>query len=67
MNKDLFVATTKALDLINTDKFSMMVILEAMKCFLNYSNRLYMALIDGNRLNRLFDTMDQLIKVVGGK
>ena len=67
MNKDLFVATTKALDLINTDKFSMMVILEAMKCFLNYSNRLYMALIYGNRLNRLFDTMDQLIKVVGGK
>ena len=67
MNKEGFIATTKSLDLINTNNLSMMVILEAMTIFLNDSNGMYMALIDGNHLSQLFDTMDHHIKVVGGK
>ena len=57
MNTEFFKATTKALELINTDKLSMMVIFYAMKLFLNGFNGIYIAFLGGNNLNHLFETM----------
>ena len=66
MNTEFFIATTKDLELINNNKLSTMVILYAMKIFLNGPNGIYMSFLGVNNLNNLFETMEQLIDAIRG-
>lgn len=57
----------KALDFIDPDKLSMTVVLTAMNRFLNESNGLQMAFLDGNQPDRLCAPMKDHIEKNGGK
>ena len=52
INEEVFIAMAKALDFIDPDKLSMTVVLTAMNRFLNESNGLQMAFLDGNQPDR---------------
>ena len=56
----------KALDFIDPDKLSMTVILTAMNRFLNETNGLQMAFLDGNQPERLCEPLRQYIEARGG-
>ena len=57
----------KALDFIDPDKLSMTVILTAMNRFLNETNGLQMAFLDGNQPERLCAPLQQYIEARGGE
>jgi 15-cis-phytoene desaturase len=67
INEEVFIAMAKALDFIDPDKLSMTVVLTAMNRFLNESNGLQMAFLDGNQPDRLCEPMKQHIEANGGK
>jgi len=67
INEEVFIAMAKALDFIDPDKLSMTVVLTAMNRFLNESNGLQMAFLDGNQPDRLCEPMKQHIEGNGGK
>lgn len=66
INEEVFVAMAKALDFIDPDKLSMTVVLTAMNRFLNESNGLQMAFLDGNQPDRLCEPMKNHIEKKGG-
>mmetsp|Transcript_53284 Transcript_53284/g.79155 ORF Transcript_53284/g.79155 Transcript_53284/m.79155 type:complete len:620 (-) Transcript_53284:98-1957(-) len=67
INEEVFIAMAKALDFIDPDKLSMTVVLTAMNRFLNESNGLQMAFLDGNQPDRLCAPMKDHIEANGGK
>mmetsp|Transcript_14671 Transcript_14671/g.22719 ORF Transcript_14671/g.22719 Transcript_14671/m.22719 type:complete len:614 (-) Transcript_14671:103-1944(-) len=67
INEEVFIAMAKALDFIDPDKLSMTVVLTAMNRFLNESNGLQMAFLDGNQPDRLCEPMKQHIEKNGGQ
>lgn len=67
INEEVFIAMAKALDFIDPDKLSMTVVLTAMNRFLNESNGLQMAFLDGNQPERLCAPMKEHIEKNGGK
>lgn len=67
INEEVFIAMAKALDFIDPDKLSMTVVLTAMNRFLNESNGLQMAFLDGNQPDRLCEPMKQHIEARGGQ
>jgi 15-cis-phytoene desaturase len=67
INEEVFIAMAKALDFIDPDKLSMTVVLTAMNRFLNESNGLQMAFLDGNQPDRLCAPMKDHIEKKGGK
>lgn len=67
INEEVFIAMAKALDFIDPDKLSMTVVLTAMNRFLNESNGLQMAFLDGNQPDRLCEPMKQHVEAKGGK
>lgn len=67
INEEVFIAMAKALDFIDPDKLSMTVVLTAMNRFLNESNGLQMAFLDGNQPDRLCQPMKEHIEKGGGK
>lgn len=67
INDEVFIAMAKALDFIDPDKLSMTVILTAMNRFLNETNGLQMAFLDGNQPERLCAPMREYIEARGGK
>jgi len=66
INSEVFIAMAKALDFIDPDKLSMTVVLTAMNRFLNESNGLQMAFLDGNQPDRLCEPMKEHIERGGG-
>ena len=66
INDEVFIAMAKALDFIDPDKLSMTVILTAMNRFLNETNGLQMAFLDGNQPQRLCEPLKQYIEARGG-
>uniref|UniRef100_A0A7S4VUE4 15-cis-phytoene desaturase, chloroplastic/chromoplastic n=1 Tax=Ditylum brightwellii TaxID=49249 RepID=A0A7S4VUE4_9STRA len=66
INEEVFIAMAKALDFIDPDKLSMTVVLTAMNRFLNESNGLQMAFLDGNQPDRLCEPMVKHIEARGG-
>merc|ERR1712127_651815 len=67
INEEVFIAMAKALDFIDPDKLSMPVVLTAMNRFLNESNGLQMAFLDGNQPDRLCKPMADHVEARGGK
>jgi len=67
INEEVFIAMAKALDFIDPDKLSMTVVLTAMNRFLNESNGLQMAFLDGNQSDRLCKPMADHVEKAGGK
>merc|ERR1712127_988037 len=67
INEEVFIAMAKALDFIDPDKLSMTVVLTAMNRFLNESNGLQMAFLDGNQPDRLCKPMADHVEARGGK
>jgi len=67
INDEVFVAMAKALDFIDPDKLSMTVVLTAMNRFLNETDGLQMAFLDGNQPDRLCAPMVEHIEARGGK
>lgn len=67
INEEVFIAMAKALDFIDPDKLSMTVVLTAMNRFLNESNGLQMAFLDGNQPDRVCEPMKNHIEARGGK
>ena len=53
INEEVFISMAKALDFIDPDKLSMTVVLTAMNRFLNETDGLQMAFLDGNQPDRL--------------
>jgi len=66
INEEVFIAMAKALDFIDPDKLSMTVVLTAMNRFLNESNGLQMAFLDGGQSERLCGPMTEYIEKQGG-
>jgi len=67
INEEVFIAMAKALDFIDPDKLSMTVVLTAMNRFLNETDGLQMAFLDGNQPERLCAPMVEYIEARGGK
>mmetsp|Transcript_12757 Transcript_12757/g.32722 ORF Transcript_12757/g.32722 Transcript_12757/m.32722 type:complete len:620 (-) Transcript_12757:107-1966(-) len=67
INEEVFIAMAKALDFIDPDKLSMTVVLTAMNRFLNETDGLQMAFLDGNQPDRLCAPMKEYIEARGGK
>merc|ERR1719478_801617 len=67
INEEVFISMAKALDFIDPDKLSMTVVLTAMNRFLNETDGLQMAFLDGNQPDRLCAPMVDHIKAGGGK
>ena len=67
INEEVFIAMAKALDFIDPDKLSMTVVLTAMNRFLNESNGLQMAFLDGNQPDRVCKPMADHVTERGGK
>merc|ERR1712054_719808 len=67
INKEVFISMAKALDFIDPDKLSMTVVLTAMNRFLNETDGLQMAFLDGNQPDRLCAPMKDHIEGKGGK
>jgi 15-cis-phytoene desaturase len=59
--------TPQALDFIDPDKLSMVVVLTAMNRFLNETDGLQMAFIDGNQPDRVCQPEKEYIEARGGK
>eukprot|EP00956_Cyclotella_meneghiniana_P004371 scaffold5328_cov22-Cyclotella_meneghiniana.AAC.1 len=66
INEEVFIAMAKALDFIDPDKLSMTVVLTAMNRFLNESNGLQMAFLDGNQSERWCGPYKEYIESRGG-
>ena len=66
INEEVFISMAKALDFIDPDKLSMTVVLTAMNRFLNETDGLQMAFLDGNQPDRLCAPMVDHIKARGG-
>ena len=66
INKEVFISMAKALDFIDPDKLSMTVVLTAMNRFLNETDGLQMAFLDGNQPHRLCAPMVDSITKNGG-
>lgn len=67
INEEVFIAMAKALDFIDPDKLSMTVVLTAMNRFLNESNGLQMAFLDGNQPDRWCTPTKDYVEARGGK
>jgi len=67
INEEVFVAMAKALDFIDPDRLSMTVVLTAMNRFLNETNGLQMAFLDGNQPDRLCAPLKSHIEARGGQ
>merc|ERR1719253_839454 len=67
INDEVFISMAKALDFIDPDKLSMTVVLTAMNRFLNETDGLQMAFLDGNQPDRLCAPMKEHIEARGGK
>lgn len=67
INTEVFISMAKALDFIDPDKLSMVVVLTAMNRFLNETDGLQMAFLDGNQPDRLCAPMVDVIEKQGGK
>ena len=67
INDEVFIAMAKALDFIDPDKLSMTVVLTAMNRFLNETDGLQMAFLDGNQPDCLCAPMKEHIEARGGK
>merc|ERR1711906_78014 len=67
INEEVFISMAKALDFIDPDKLSMTVVLTAMNRFLNETDGLQMAFLDGNQPDRLCAPMVQSIEKNGGQ
>jgi len=67
INEEVFIAMAKALDFIDPDKLSMTVVLTAMNRFLNETDGLQMAFLDGNQPDRLCEPMKQHVEARGGE
>lgn len=67
INEEVFISMAKALDFIDPDKLSMTVVLTAMNRFLNETDGLQMAFLDGNQPDRLCAPMKEHIEVRGGE
>jgi len=67
INTEVFISMAKALDFIDPDKLSMVVVLTAMNRFLNETDGLQMAFLDGNQPDRLCATEKEWIERKGGK
>lgn len=67
INEEVFIAMAKALDFIDPDKLSMTVVLTAMNRFLNETDGLQMAFLDGNQPERLCAPMVEHIEARGGE
>lgn len=67
INEEVFIAMAKALDFIDPDKLSMTVVLTAMNRFLNETDGLQMAFLDGNQPERLCGPMAEYVKARGGE
>jgi len=67
INDEVFISMAKALDFIDPDKLSMTVVLTAMNRFLNETDGLQMAFLDGNQPDRLCAPMVEHIEARGGK
>jgi len=67
INEEVFISMAKALDFIDPDKLSMTVVLTAMNRFLNETDGLQMAFLDGNQPDRLCAPMVDSITKNGGK
>jgi len=67
INEEVFIAMAKALDFIDPDKLSMTVVLTAMNRFLNESNGLQMAFLDGGQSERLCKPLADYVESEGGK
>merc|ERR1719217_1368343 len=66
INEEVFISMAKALDFIDPDKLSMTVVLTAMNRFLNETDGLQMAFLDGNQPDRLCAPMVDSITKNGG-
>ena len=66
INDEVFISMAKALDFIDPDKLSMTVVLTAMNRFLNETDGLQMAFLDGNQPDRLCAPMVDHVKAGGG-
>ncbi|CAL56253.1 Flavin amine oxidase [Ostreococcus tauri] len=66
INEEVFISMAKALDFIDPDKLSMTVVLTAMNRFLNETDGLQMAFLDGNQPDRLCAPMVESITKNGG-
>jgi 15-cis-phytoene desaturase len=67
INTEVFIAMAKALDFIDPDKLSMTVVLTAMNRFLNETDGLQMAFLDGNQTLRLCEPLKEYIEARGGE
>merc|ERR1712205_131429 len=67
INEEVFISMAKALDFIDPDKLSMTVVLTAMNRFLNETDGLQMAFLDGNQPERLCAPMVEHIEARGGE
>ncbi|CAE8590177.1 unnamed protein product [Polarella glacialis] len=67
INEEVFISMAKALDFIDPDKLSMTVVLTAMNRFLNETDGLQMAFLDGNQPDRLCAPMKEHIEMHGGE
>jgi len=67
INTEVFISMAKALDFIDPDKLSMVVVLTAMNRFLNETDGLQMAFLDGNQPERLCSVQQKHIEKLGGK
>lgn len=67
INEEVFISMAKALAFMDPDKLSMTVVLTAMNRFLNETDGLQMALLDGNQPDRLCEPMKQHIEAKGGQ
>ena len=67
INEEVFISMAKALDFIDPDKLSMTVVLTAMNRFLNETDGLQMAFLDGNQPDRLCAPMADHVKAGGGE
>jgi 15-cis-phytoene desaturase len=67
INQEVFISMAKALDFIDPDKLSMTVVLTAMNRFLNETDGLQMAFLDGNQPDRVCAPMKEVIEKAGGE
>merc|ERR1719252_84756 len=67
INEEVFISMAKALDFIDPDKLSMTVVLTAMNRFLNETDGLQMAFLDGNQPDRVCAPMKEVIEKAGGE
>merc|ERR1711871_402891 len=67
INEEVFISMAKALDFIDPDKLSMTVVLTAMNRFLNETDGLQMAFLDGNQPDRVCAPMKEHIEKAGGQ